>query len=48
MWRQKYADRFLTPSDKTGNENDDPEGTDDVPEEDNSPKNFNELFATEN
>lgn len=48
MWRQKYADRFLTPSDTTGNENDDSDGTDDAPEEDNSPKNFNELFTDEN
>ena len=45
MWRQKYADRFLNPSNSIGNENDVSEGLEDEPENDNSPKQFSDLFS---
>lgn len=47
MWRQKYADRFLNPSNETGNENNDNDSTEDGSEEDNSPKTYNDLFTQE-
>ena len=45
MWRQRYADRFLNPSDDNDNGSDDDnsdDGQDDVNE---SPKTFEELFS---
>ena len=45
MWRQKYADRFLNPEGNNGNNNDSPDSSEDEPEEDNSPKQFDELFS---
>lgn len=43
MWRKRYADRFLNPSDDNGSDDD---NSDDGQDDDNeSPKTFEELFS---
>lgn len=47
MWRKKYADRFMNPVTNEGNNDNTLDGSEDEPEEDNSPKQFNDLFSDE-
>lgn len=46
MWRKRYADRFLNPSDDNGNGSDDGNSDDGQGDDDDeSPKTFEELFS---
>lgn len=45
MWRQRYADRFLNPSEKLSENESTEDDTDEDEGEDNSPKTFEELFS---
>lgn len=49
MWRRKYTDRFLNPTSKDDSvdEPSDDVTSDDSTEEENSPKNFEDLFNDE-
>ena len=48
MWRKKYSDRFLNPSPEDSTDKETLENEKDEPEEDNSPKKFEDLFGTDN
>ena len=48
MWRKKYSDRFLNPSPEDSTDKETLEDEKDEPEEDNSPKKFEDLFGTDN
>lgn len=45
MWRKRYADRFLNPSDDNGNGSDDDNSDDGQDDDNESPKTFEELFS---
>lgn len=45
MWRKRYADRFLNPSDDNGNGSDDDNSDDGQGDDNESPKTFEELFS---
>lgn len=45
MWRKRYADRFLNPSDDNGGSDDDNSDDENGDDDDESPKTFEELFS---
>ena len=45
MWRKRYADRFLNPSDDNGGSDDDNSDDEQEDNDDESPKTFEELFS---
>ena len=45
MWRKRYADRFLNPSDDNGGSDDDNSDDGQEDDDDESPKTFEELFS---
>lgn len=47
MWRKRYADRFLNPSDDNDNGSDDDNSDDEQDDDNESPKTFEELFSAD-